>query len=386
MPQSNLALSLPQPFEHDTCRVETVTTREAFVDLEQEWNDAVDRAGITHPFLRHEWIRTWWDCFEAGRCLHIIVVRAGGRIIAIAPLMWESARMYGVPIRRLRLLHNDHTPRCDFIVAERPDDAYRAIWSALASRQDTWDILQFGQLPRHSTTLKRLTALAESDGHTTGTWQSGDSPYVRLTGTWDEYFASLTAKFRQNVRNRLSRARRIGEPGLEIVTGGRELERDCDDVVRLEASGWKASTGTAISCDPAIRRFYAQLAALAAERGWLRLLFLNVNGDRIATSYSLAYRDRLFLCKTGYDPRFETVSPFKVLTYLALRQSFDDRFVEVDFLGDPEAWKLEWTSATRAHDWLFVFSRAGRGRLLGPVKFQLVPALKRSGLAGLIRR
>jgi hypothetical protein len=66
---------------------------------------AVVRAGVPHPFLRHEWMRTWWDAFAAGRRLHILIVRRHGRIAAIAPLVLERASMYGVPVRRLRLLH-----------------------------------------------------------------------------------------------------------------------------------------------------------------------------------------------------------------------------------------------------------------------------------------
>src|SRR5215208_5344519 len=40
---------------------ELVADYAAFVALEAEWNDAVERAQIAHPFLRHEWVRTWWD-------------------------------------------------------------------------------------------------------------------------------------------------------------------------------------------------------------------------------------------------------------------------------------------------------------------------------------
>src|SRR4029077_7252 len=116
----------------------------AFVDLEAEWNDAVDRAQVPHPFLRHEWFRTWWDCFGNDSRLQVLVVRSAGRVIALAPLMSESSRMCGLPIRRLRLMHNDHTPRADFIVAEQPEAAYRAIWSALAADADRWDVLQLG--------------------------------------------------------------------------------------------------------------------------------------------------------------------------------------------------------------------------------------------------
>jgi hypothetical protein len=205
-------------------------------------------------------------------------------------------------------------------------------------------------------------------------------------GTWDQYLGRLPGKFRQNLRNRLARLRRIGEPTLEVIGGGPALEQAREDAVRLEESGWKRGTGTAISSDSALRRFYSLLVERATARGWLRLLFLTVNGRRIATSYSLCYQGRLFLCKTGYDPEFETCSPFKLLTYFAVREAFAEHLTEVDFLGDSEPWKLEWTTTARSHDWLFVFSDTSRARLLYPVKFQLVPALKRSRIGEFVCR
>ena len=49
----------------------------------------------------------------------------------------------------------------------------------------------------------------------------------------------------------------------------------------------------------------------------------------------------------------------------------------MDFLGDTEPWKLEWTSTARGHDWLFVFGDTVRARLLHSFKFQWGPELKR---------
>ena len=141
------------------CSADIVTDYAAFLDLEAEWNETVDRAGIAHPFVRHEWVRTWWDCFGAGGRLHIVVVRAGSRIIAIAPLMREAAQMYGMPVRRIRFLQNDHTPRTDVVVAERPDESYRAIWNALVNDHDRWDVLQLSQLPRDSATRPTLSGV-----------------------------------------------------------------------------------------------------------------------------------------------------------------------------------------------------------------------------------
>lgn len=360
-----------------TYSVDVVSDEVRFLGLEDEWNDTVARAGIAHPFLRHEWLRTWWECFGAGCRLHIVIVRAGDRIVAIAPLLSESVRMYGVPIRRLRLLHNDHTPRAEFIVAERPEESHAAIWSALRQTSDHWDVLQLGQLPRRSPTSRVMGELAAADDCPTGLWPSSEAPYLELSGSWDRYFNGLSAKFRQNVRNRLSRLQRLGRPAIERLDDPEAILRARDDALRLEASGWKDKAGTAVCCSPAVRRFYTLLAERASARGWLRLLFLTVDGRRIASSYGSRYANRLFLLKTGYDSAHAQCSPFKLLTYFALQNAFAEGLSEVDFLGDAEPWKLEWTTTIRSHDWLFVFANTPRARLLHRLKFQAAPALKR---------
>jgi CelD/BcsL family acetyltransferase involved in cellulose biosynthesis len=369
------AASLARPVA-DACAVEIVTDTSAFERLEPEWNDAVERAGIAHPFLHHEWLRTWWECFSEGRQLHIVIVRADGHIIAIAPLVSEAVSLCGIPVRQLRLMFNDHTPRADVIVAEPGEQAYRAIWNALVESGDRWDVLLLGQLPRDSKTREVFTRLAGEEGRAVGVWQSSASPYLELAGSWRSYFGNLPGKFRSNVRNRISRLQRQGQPALESVDTLSGVDEALADAFRLEASGWKLSEGTAITSRPDVQRFYTVLAHRAAARGWLRLQFLTVGGQRIASSFSLVYGRRLFLCKTGYDPAFDTCSPFKVLTSLATEQAYQQGLAEVDFLGDTEPWKLEWTSAVRSHDWLYVFSNTARARLVYPLKFQVSPTLR----------
>jgi CelD/BcsL family acetyltransferase involved in cellulose biosynthesis len=336
----------------------------------------VVRARVPHPFLLHEWFRTWWECFGHGdRRLHIVVARSGGSIVGIAPLMMEQVHMFGLPIRRLDFLHNDHTPRADWIIAGPWRQTCEAMWRALLDIRDQWDLLQSSRLPEDSTTGDTIAALARRDGCAIGTWRGDVSPYLELRGTWDSYHASLPAKFRSNLRNRFTRLARFGEARLEIVRAIDERSRE--DAWRLEASGWKATSRTSIASNPAVHRFYARLADRAAERGWLRLMFLTVGGRRIATSYGACFDRRLFLFKTGYDPEYAACSPFKLLAVHAIQSAYAEGLREVDFLGDAEPWKLEWTSTSRSHDWVFAFAGTRRARLLHSLKFQVVPELKR---------
>jgi CelD/BcsL family acetyltransferase involved in cellulose biosynthesis len=361
----------------EACTVDLVTDYGAFRDLEREWNDTVSRAGLAHPFLRHEWVRTWWDAFGAQARLHVLIVRVDKRIAAIAPLMRESAVMHRIPVRRIRLIHNDHTPRTDVIVASHPEASYRAIWNSLHDDRKAWDVLQLSQVERTSPSLAALSACATGNRHATGVWRSSDSPYITLDGSWEKYFNGLSAKFRSNLRNRLSRATRAGQPRLEVLTDRDAIAAASPDVWRLEASGWKQSAGTAITCDPAVQRFYASLIERGTKAGWLQLLFLRLGSQRIAVSYGACFGRRLFLFKTGYDPEFAAFAPFKLLTYFALRDACERGLHELDFLGDAEPWKLEWTSTTRGHDWLFVFAGTARARFLHALKFRWAPRLKR---------
>ena len=242
-----------------------------------------------------------------------------------------------------------------------------------------WDVLQLSQIPGDSSSREKFQQLAAAAGRQTGVWESGAAPYLQLSSTWDAYLERPELEVQgRTCETGSGRLSQIGEPTLEVLDDADAIRAGRADAQRLEDSGWKATEGTAIASDESVQRFYTLMTERAHECPWLRLLFLSVGGRRIATCYAAVYANRLFLLKTGYDPEFAKCSPFKMLTYFALQHAFDKRYSEFDFLGDTEPWKLEWTSTTRPHDWLFVFAGTPRGRLLHPLKFQVVPALRRT--------
>ena len=147
----------------------------------------------------------------------------------------------------------------------------------------------------------------------------------------------------------------------------------------MEAAGWKGKSQTAISCDQKTFCFYSILAQRTAERGWTLLNFLRAGSKRIAFEYCLSYKNKIHRLKSGYDPFYARYSPSNLLSYLVLRNAFEQGVTEYDFLGDSEDWKLKWARQTKPHYWLFVFSRTFKGRVLHLIKFELVPLLKRAG-------
>jgi CelD/BcsL family acetyltransferase involved in cellulose biosynthesis len=361
-----------------TLSVHVLTGAADLLELEGAWHDLAQRAGIEHPFASHEWIRTFWECFGDGKQLRLFVVREGAEVIGIAPLMITPGRICGVPVRLLHSLTNDHTPRFDFIVARRTQEVYKAIWDAAMERREEWDVLRICQLPEGSPTLRELGRRAAAEGYQVGTWPSEESPYLALVGGWKAYWATHRSKERSRVQARLRKLSQLGPPERQLITSEDGLEAVLDEGLRIEASAWKGRAGTAILSNPDVERFYRLLAQRAARSGWLRLSFLAAGeGRRVAFCYALGYGNKVRLLKAGYDPAYASYSPFKVLCGLELRAAFDGGFSEFDFLGAREDSKAEWTQTVRRHYWLFVFPPDGLARFLYPLKFRLIPFLRR---------
>ena len=379
MSPSPATLVAPLEYSMPGLTVEAVTDAASFGALQGLWNDLVEQAGIQHPFVRHEWVGTWWECFGGKSELHVLLVRDGGEPIALAPLVLRRAWLLGVPVRTLEFPWNAHVPRFDVIVARQPDVAYRALWRYLASHRDLWDVLQLPVLSRGSRTLQDLPRLASADGFIVGTWASMESPYVPLRGSWDSYQRRLPRKHRANLRNRFKRLAALGRVELEVIPPD-QMGPAVEDALRIEAAGWKGHAGTAIACLPATEAFYTRLAETAGARGWPSLEFLTVGGQRVAFQYNLIYRNRKYVLKVGHDPRYAKYGPQHLLCCLALESAFVRGLEEYDFLGECEPWKMSWARHVHPHTWLFVFPNDFRGRVFHTLKFRAIPALNRTRL------
>lgn len=358
-------------------RIEVLADAAALARLKPEWDALLTQSGVDHPFLGHEWITSWWECFGAGRQLHILLARDGARLAGIAPLLRCDRKMYGLRVSCLAALYNPHTPRFDFIIAPHETaDVCHGIWQYLRARTD-WDLVELAQMPADSRALAELSRLARDDGRAVGLWHGEKSPYIPLAGTFDSYFGGLSYSHRSNLRRKLNRLREQGVLRLEEITGFEGVDDALNDGFRIEAAGWKAQTGTSIRSAPEVEAFYRLYARRAADAGRLRLLFLTLNGARIAFGYGLSHRNRTYVMKTGYDPEYSFYSPYNLLCYLVFQDGFARDLEEYEFLGNDDAWKLAWTRLAKRHDWLYIFAPGARARLLHRIKFRWIPRLRR---------
>ena len=87
-----------------------------FLAMEDEWNQLLARSSYDVPFLRHEWLRTWWRHFGANRPLSVIVARDAGRLAFAMPLMEQRWGAGPFALNVLRSITNTHSFRYHFLL------------------------------------------------------------------------------------------------------------------------------------------------------------------------------------------------------------------------------------------------------------------------------
>jgi CelD/BcsL family acetyltransferase involved in cellulose biosynthesis len=360
-------------------RVEVIRDATGFDALEAEWDALVERAQIEHPFVRYDWVRTWWECFGADRELYVLAVRSNARLVALLPLMRTRSRMYGLSVWRLEFTANVHTPRFDAVIAERADEVYALLLDHLHEHAPRWHVIVLPELAESSRTPAALIRLTKGRSLRAGVWSAGASPVISLSEGFDAVHARLPAGRRRSLRTRLRRTQLLGDVLLEVVDDAARLAGALADGFRIEAGGWKGKAGTAIACDENLQRFYTRIAERAARSGTLRLMFLRIGDKRVAFAYCLRQGRTLYLLKTGFDPQYAPHSPFNLLMLRAVEASCREGLQAFDLLGDDEPWKREWTRDRSERRWLLLCRSSGRGLAIHCIKFLVVPWIKRTG-------
>lgn len=364
--------------------MEVLEDAAALAQIEPAWRELACPAGPSTPFMQPEWIRAWWRAFGQADRLRVVAIWQGDRLAGVLPLMLSQERRYGISVRRLGALANDHSPRVDVLLASGAEGVVEAIWRYIASIEAQWDIFELPRLVTNSPTLQQFSERAHSGGFRFGTWQAEASPYIAIGADWNDYLAGRSRNFRKEVRRKRRHLSQSGQSSLEIFADPSAVTAALDDALKIEADGWKGRAGSAMQSTPEVQRFYREQAVEMAAMGKLRLHFLKFGGERIAFDLSLKFDHRLYSLKSGFRNAQAADSPGLVLLSLMLEHYMSSDLEEIDLLGEEDDFKGRWTDTTRSHHWFISFARNYRGRAVHRIKFGMVPGIKRlrSRLAG----
>jgi CelD/BcsL family acetyltransferase involved in cellulose biosynthesis len=328
------------------------------------WTKLAERG--RNLFGTWEWASVWWRHFGRDRPLRLTVVRRGAEPVGLLPLY----RWRGGPLEVLRLI--GHGPADELGPIGDPGD--EVLLARALARSLRWlgaDVLLAEQLPRE----RDWGALL--GGHRLA---AEPSPLVRFgPGGWPGYLQRRSPNFREQVRRRARKLAREHRVAYRLSDGSRELDRDLDTLFQLHGARW-AGAPTNFLADAAFQRDFAHTAA---EQGWLRLWFLQVDGEDVAALYGFRFAGTESYYQAGRDPAWDHYRVGFVLLAHAIRQAAEDRVPEYRLLRGGEDYKLRFATADPGLETVAL----GRGPVAGAALPALAGTLAAPGrLGGAARR
>lgn len=315
------------------------TEQGTFEDLAGHWQHLIDGCSQPTFFDSLTWQTAWWSEFGANSELKLLAVRSdSGDVELIAPLMLDGSEVSFLGSTDLVDYH-------DFLSADRARySSVEAIVRAVDEMPGVESIM-LQSIPGHSATITEFREFAEKFGWDVEIKQEDVAPRVELPATWDAYLAGLRKKDRHELRRKMRRLEAAGEVTHLELSRPDDIEAAMDDFMALH----RMSTADKAEFMNADReRFFRKVAVALAHERATRLLFLEIDGEKVATSLSFVCRNVRYLYNSGYNPARSSLSVGLLNHALTIKKSIEEGLGVVDFMRGDESYKYHLGGVDRA--------------------------------------
>jgi hypothetical protein len=260
--------------------------------LRQEWDQFIESIQ-GEIFLTYDWCRLWWKYYGRRRKLKIFIFKSEAKIVAILPVFLEKIWLGPIFAKIVKIVGTDFMPVTITIPVKEDflDLVFDKFIDELSSRLN-WDILYIGAIcGRYSLLNDLLATINKKVGHSHRVESKANDvqTYFSLYATWQEQFASLSKKHRENMRRAYRLVEREGKPLISTFASNGNLTQYFEEFVRLHQSRWQGLGQSGHFTDwPLSYEFHKEASDIQLIRGRLRLLKINL-GDR-CLGYKYGYR------------------------------------------------------------------------------------------------
>jgi CelD/BcsL family acetyltransferase involved in cellulose biosynthesis len=316
--------------------------------LAGEWGRLAERCRAI-PFLHPGFVLAWQRAFDR-RPLLLATVRRAGELVGALPLVGRGAVLASPA--------NWHTPATGVLAEDELVAAALArVLSGTRARRISLAFVDLADV-----NVVAFRGELAGTGYRMLERTLTRSPYLELVGDWAAFESDMSPEVRKNLRRRRRRLQERGTVTFEEHDGRSQLDRLFAEVVRVEGMGWKGERGTAIGSRADTLGFYREIVGWAADRGWLRIHTLRLDGRPIAVGLALRCDGVQFHLKIGFDPAYRQLAPGMLLMREYIWGAFADGLRRVEMLGGDEAYKRVWCPETRETAGLQAFAPSLAGR------------------------
>jgi CelD/BcsL family acetyltransferase involved in cellulose biosynthesis len=281
----------------------------------------------------------WWTVVLAhamptGSEAVFVVVRAGGRLLAVVPMLRDRSQMCS--------LTTPYTCVYQPLMAAGLDQpAWALAMETFARFCRTRGVVRLDAVPAEWDGLAALEAGSRQAGLVPLRFDHFGNWSEDVTGlAWPAYLQRRPGALRETIRRRLRRAETVPNARFDLFTSPDQMELAATAFESVYARSWKDREPY-----PA---FNVALMRAMAGRGWLRLGVWSIGSEPVAVQLWVEKDGHAIVLKLAHDEAFKAHSPGTVLTALMLRHLLDNEHVaRIDFGRGDDPYKQGWAAERR---------------------------------------
>lgn len=302
---------------------------ESFQSVLADWEGLLPNSTVNNIFLTPYWQQTWWESEAAGdQQLRIIKVTEDGETIGVAPLALHGGMVTFLGSTDLWDIH-------DFVILKgREEPFFDALMDYLDGEE--WEEVRLESLLESSSTLGHLTRLAVTKGFRVEQSREDNLMGVALPGTWDEYLMGLRKKDRHELRRKLRRLSAETAYEVQQLDDPASVKEAMDDFLVLMAQSREEKSDFLTSERGS---FFKDITLELAERGFVKLFFLAVDGVRTAATVCFDYNSVRSLYNSGHNTEYASLGTGFLLKALCLKGAICEGKEYFDLLRGSEPYK-----------------------------------------------
>ena len=307
-----------------------IENADSFTRLDTQWRELLHTATNNHVFFTPQWQNAWWQVFGSDYELVLLSLYDHRELVGIAPFKRKDGKLSFIG-------SSDVCDYMDFISKTGGEEYF---FSQLLDYLDKleWSSLELDSILPESLAFKYFIPLARQRGCHVEIQQTNVSPQLLLPAGWEEYLALLTTKDRHELQRKLRRLEQTRSVNYQTVTDRENLPPAMDSFFKLFklSSADKANFMTDKK-----REFFNTMAGTLAEKGNLKLSFLEIEGVPVSAVICFDYNNDVYLYNSAYDPAYFSLSVSLLLEVFCIRDAIAKGKKRFDFLSGNERYKYD---------------------------------------------
>ena len=294
-----------------------------FSSVDDAWYKLLDTMPHKQVFFTPLWGKTWWRHLGTNTGeLHLLSLHRAGQTVAIAPLKLKG--------RTASLLGDKEV--CDYLDVITAPGEETAVFESLRGYGREKHI-RLDLFPMHpdSPIVGLIGARMKADPKMCR--EHLDFSYIlEVPPNWEDYLLLLPRKQRHELRRKIGKLESAGQVSFYSAEPTRS---NMDDFFHL----FRKRSDKAAFLTPNREYFFRDMATELARKGWLKLYFLELEKERVATTLCFSYGSALSLYNSGFDPNYASLSIGLVSKAWTILEAINTGAKKFDFLRGAEEYK-----------------------------------------------